>query len=197
MLDFLCIKPLAREVRGSDLLDNDDCRRTGCLGGRIHKRPPEFANPTSAGSRPCRSGPALPQSMNARAGQFNARMTWSQSSMCSLSISRTLGNPQRVAFLMGISPLFPRGLSVFQRQHPGDRLRRIVWSQGTLAGVTPKVEAHEDQEVCAQRVSLQVVQGRIGSATRLSRRALRRRSARRRRRSSGCQVAWGQQVRAA
>jgi hypothetical protein len=31
------------------------------------------------------------KSTNARAGQFNARMTWSQSSMCSLSISRTLG----------------------------------------------------------------------------------------------------------
>ena len=40
-------------------------------------------------------------------------------------------------------------------------LREVVVEE--LAGVTPKVEAHKDQEVCAQRVSLQVVQGRIGS----------------------------------
>ncbi len=71
-----------------------------------NKRPPEFANPTSAGSRPCRSGPALPQVRMRGPGQFNARMTWSQSSMCSLSFSRTLGIRSALRFSWRYPPCF-------------------------------------------------------------------------------------------
>jgi hypothetical protein len=46
------------------------------------------------------------KSTNARAGQFNARMTWSQSSMCSLSISRTLGIRSALRFSWGYPPCF-------------------------------------------------------------------------------------------
>jgi hypothetical protein len=63
---------VAHALNASDRLQRHDLlgRLTREIRGRLTLR-----SPTTAGSRPCRSGPALPQSTNALDGQFNARMT--------------------------------------------------------------------------------------------------------------------------
>ena len=68
---------------------------------------------------------ACGRSTNARAGQFYARMTWSQSSMCSLSISRTVGI-SALRFFWGYPVVSTRAeclsATAPRRSAPSDRL---------------------------------------------------------------------------